>query len=99
MTLKGEVQSTEENDGERSWEQPRPHRASARHRFRRFSEEDWQILTFGFRVKFFLEGTMEITILSAVLGINLADWYVCYYISKGCPQFTGMMSNSKVASQ
>ena len=82
MTVKGEVQSTEENDGERSWEQPRrgrTARSSARHRFRRFSEEDWQILTFGFRVKFFLEGTMEITILSAVLGINLADWYVCYY--------------------
>ena len=74
MTGKGEVQSTEGNDGERSWEQPRPHRAPAlaRHRFRRFSEEDWQILTFGFRVKFFLGGTMEITILSAVLGINLA---------------------------
>ena len=29
MTGKGEVQSTEGNDGERSWEQPRPHRARA----------------------------------------------------------------------
>ena len=72
MTGKGEVQSTEGTARGVGNSRGRTARAPARHRFRRFSEEDWQILTFGFRVKFFLGGTMEITILSAVLGINLA---------------------------